>query len=373
MKKVSVLMIVALVLALSFTVWAADEEEKVSVKPYGFIKLDALYETGNSSHGNYILWAKDPGDSDGLFYITPRETRLGLAISGLSFGKFKVTGKAEVDFHSAATEENKAYNFMRHAYLEISDGSFSIIAGQTWDIISPLNPATLNYSVLWGAGNIGYRRPQLSIRKDLNGGRSVFTLQAGIFRTIAADYDNDGIEDGSAAGFPTFQGRIGGKFSLGKSGSLQLGVSGHYGKSKGAIEYTSDSLNVDVLLVLCPKFKILVEYFSGKNLGTYLGGIVQSVNTATGQEIEARGFYVNAVANPSKKLQLSAGYSLDDPDDETLSPGNRAKNTTFFGNVQVSLSGSVRVGLEISHWATDYLGLAGQKTTRFQNSWILFF
>lgn len=373
MKKLCVFMIWVLVLAFSFTVWAGEQEEKVGVNPYGYIKLDTLYETGNSSHGNYILWAKDPGNNGGLFYVTPRETRLGLAISGYSFGKFKVTGKVEVDFYSAGTEENKAYNFMRHAYLEISDGSFSIIAGQTWDIISPLNPTTLNYSVLWGAGNIGYRRPQLSIRKDLKAGRRVFTLQAGIFRTIAADYDNDGVEDGSAAGFPTFQGRIGGKFGLGKNGSLQLGVSGHYGKSKGAVEFVSNSLNADVLLVLCPKFKILAEYFSGENLGTYLGGIAQSVNTATGQEIEARGFYVNAVANPSKKLQLSFGYSLDDPDDNTLGIGSRSKNTSFFGNVQVNLSGSVRVGLEISHWATDYLDLDRQKTTRFQNSWILFF
>ena len=35
------------------------------------------------------------------------------------------------------------------------------MAGQTWDVISPLNPGMLMYSVGWEAGNIGYRRAQL--------------------------------------------------------------------------------------------------------------------------------------------------------------------------------------------------------------------
>lgn len=373
MKRSCVFALCFVLLSISFIAFAGETEEKPEAKVYGYIKLDAIYETGNSSHGNYIIWAKDPGNSNGLFYLTPRETRVGITVSGFSFGKFKVTGKLEVDFHSAGTEENKPYNFMRHGYLEISDGSLTITAGQTWDIISPLNPATLNYSVLWGVGNIGFRRPQLSIRKDIKTGKNVFTLQAGIFRTIASDYDGDGIEDGSAAGFPTFQGRIGGKFGLGKTGSLQLGVSGHYGKSKGLVDYTSNSLNADLLLVFSPKFKIITEFFSGKNLGTFMGGIVQNVNTTTGKEIKAKGFYVNAVANPSKKLQLSFGYSMDDPVDATLNTGNRSKNTSFFGNFLVALSPSMKVGLEVSDWITDYLNQPRQKTVRFQNSWILYF
>ncbi|HLP60490.1 MAG TPA: hypothetical protein VK186_16740 [Candidatus Deferrimicrobium sp.] len=373
MKKISIFALCFVFLSIGFMAFAANEEVKPGVKVYGFLKLDALYETGNSSHGNYILWAKDPGNSSGLFYLTARETRVGVDVSGFSFGKFKVTGKLEVDFHSAGTEENKPYNYMRHAYMEVSNGSLTITAGQTWDIISPLNPVTLNYSVLWGVGNIGYRRPQLSIRKDFKTGRNLFTVQAGIFRTIASDYDADGIEDGSAAGFPTFQGRIAGKFGLGNSGSLQVGVSGHYGKSDGLVSYTSDSLNADMLLVLSPKFKIIAEYFTGKNLGTYMGGIIQNVNPVTGKEIKANGFYINAVVNLSQKLQLSLGYSMDDPDDANLTTGSRSKNTSIFGNFLVAFSPSIKVGFEVSDWITDYLNRPQQKTLRLQNSWILYF
>jgi len=373
MKILKYLLIVILIAAFSLTVFAGDkDEEKVTVKPYGYIKLDAIYETGNASHGNYILWANDPGASDGLFHMTGNQTRLGLAIQGFGFGKFKATGKVEIDFFGGGAE-NKALNMMRHAFLQISDGSLTITAGQTWDIICPLNPPTLNYPVLWGAGNIGYRRPQLRIRKDFKAGKSLFTVEAGIFRTIAGDHDHNGVEDGTAAGFPTIQGRIAGKFSLGGNASLQLGISGHYGKSKGVRDYTSDSLNADFLLVLSPKFKIMAEYFSGKNLGTFLGGIAQSITVPLRVEVETKGFFVSAVGSLSPKLQMAVGYGMDDPDDATLITGGRAKNATFFGNLVVSLSGSVKVGLEVSHWETDYLLGDSHKSLRLQNSWILSF
>ena len=52
---------------------------------------------------------------------------------------------------------------------ECDGGStFTILGGQTWDVISPLNPRSLNYSVYWWAGNIGYRRPQVRLTKGMN-------------------------------------------------------------------------------------------------------------------------------------------------------------------------------------------------------------
>lgn len=375
MKKLNSLLLVVVMLSISSLSLFAGEEEKITVKPYGYIKLDAIYETGNSYPGNYTLWAQDPGNSDGVFHVTARQTRLGLAVKGISFGNFKVTGKVEVDFHSSGVPENKSYNFMRHAFLTISNGSFTIIAGQTSDIISPLVPSSLNYPVLWCAGNIGYRRPQLSFRQDFKSGKSTFTIQGGIVRTITGDYDGDGINDGIAAGFPTVQGRIGGKFALGSGSSLQLGFSGHYGKSKGDVEFTSDSINVDFLLVVS-KFKIIAEYFSGKNLGTYLGGIAQNVNLNTNEEINAKGFYVNAVAAVSKKVQFSFGYGMDDPDDNNLnysSGSSRTKNTSIFGNIVINLSPSLKIGLQVSNWQTDYLNREKQETLRFQHCWILNF
>lgn len=342
---------------------SADEGKKITA--YGFVKFDATYETGSSYPGNYVFWAQDPGLSDGLFHLTANQTRVGINIQGFGFGKFKVTGKVEIDFYGG-NAENKAYNFMRKAYLKISNGSFSILAGQNSDVMSPLVASTLNYTVLWGAGNIGYRRPQLTFQNDFKLGNHTFTLQYGVVRSIAT-----GINGGVALGTPTLQGRAAGKFLFGKS-SLQLGISGHTGKylDSDGEDVTTQSVNLDCTLTLSPKLKLVGEYFTGKNLGKYLGGILQTVNEL-GDEIEATGFFVNLVAKPWKNAQLSIGYGMDDPNDDQLFDENRSKNTAVFGNLVVNLSKSLKVGLEISQWDTDYLNADSQNTLRIQNSWIL--
>jgi len=368
MKIFKIMFMISLVLFVSI-LYAT---EKPSTTVYGYLKFDALYENGNSSHGNFAIWASDPKGNDGLFHATANQTRLGFKFKGISFGEFKVTGQLEIDFYGGGAE-NKASNYMRHAFLKISNGSLSIFAGQYWDIINPLNPFTLNYPVLWGAGNMGYRRAQLSFRKDFKSEKSIISVQGGIFRNIASDYDGDGIKDGVASGTPMVQGRLSGKFLFGEKASLQLGLSGHYSKSKGVSEYSSNSMNVDFLLVLSSNFKIVAEYFSGKNLGVFLGGIAQSVNTVDGIEVETKGFYVNLQFKLSKKATFGIGYGMDNPYDDTLAVGGRAKNTSIFGNLLFKLSSSLKIGFEVSSFATEYKELEEQKTMRIQNSWILSF
>ena len=76
-------------------------------------------------------------------------------------------GRVEIDFYGGGAE-NKSNPMMRHAYLNLDwpKDKFSILAGQTSDVISPLFPDTLNYTVGWWVGNIGYRRPQIRLTKS---------------------------------------------------------------------------------------------------------------------------------------------------------------------------------------------------------------
>ena len=77
MKKTFIVLM--MVLLIAFGVLAEDEKK---VTPYGFVKLDATYETGSSYPGNYVFWAQNPGETDGLFHLTANQTRLGLNIKG---------------------------------------------------------------------------------------------------------------------------------------------------------------------------------------------------------------------------------------------------------------------------------------------------
>ncbi len=372
MKKHFILSYSILLTALYFTCVLNADEPVFSVTPYGYIKLDAAYETGNSSHGNATFWAADPKDSNGLFHATANQTRLGLRIAAGKVGAFTVSGNVEVDFYGGGAE-NKAFNYMRHAYLELKNDRWSFIAGQYWDIINPLNPFTLNYPVLWGSGNIGYRRPQLRVQHTVRAGKALITAQAGIFRTIASDLDGDGLDDGVTAGFPTLQGRLAVKLPFAESAFLQLGVSGHTAASKGRDDYTSHSLNLDLTLTLSSRFSLIGEFYNGKNMQAFFGGIVQGINTASKKEIDSMGFYVTLQAGLSSALKLNLGFAHDKPKAETLSIGLRSRNQTVFANLVYALNKAVSTGFEVFHVSTDYLESTSQKSLRFQYSWILNF
>jgi hypothetical protein len=95
--------------------------------------------------------------------MTANETRLGAKIKGPNVDGMEISGRVETDFYGGGAAENKPNLMMRHAYIELGwpHEKFSILAGQTSDVISPLVPTTLNYSVCWWVGNMA-GRPQIN-------------------------------------------------------------------------------------------------------------------------------------------------------------------------------------------------------------------
>lgn len=133
---------------------------------YGYVKLDASWDESLVNAGNFARWAEstESFEERAHFNLTGRQTRLGFRATE-DRGGVALTGKVEVDFCGGGAE-NKNSLQMRHAYVEaVWPSGWRVLAGQTSDVISPLNPATLNYTVAWWAGNTGYRRPQLRVTK----------------------------------------------------------------------------------------------------------------------------------------------------------------------------------------------------------------
>ena len=67
------------------------------------------------------------------------------------------------------------------------------------------------------------------------------------------------------------------------------------------------------------------------------------------------------------------GAAIADPDDETLRPGNRSKNSSVFGNVRYKFAKATWVGLEYDRMNTDYLDKDNAWNTRFQLSFCMKF
>ena len=120
-----------------------------SITPYGYLWGNMVYETERSTNGDYTLWVnspQEPGQGQPTFHVDARNTRLGIDVLGPQTRLSELPqggGKVEIDFQNSLTNtnlENQGALLLRHAYVEVKDEEFRLLAGQTWDVISPLYP-----------------------------------------------------------------------------------------------------------------------------------------------------------------------------------------------------------------------------------------
>ncbi len=338
---------------------------KRAVEIYGFLKLTAAADTGIFP-GNYAAWARS-GSKDNQFNATANETRLGLDFLKEGEGP-RVLGKLEMDFMGGGTE-NKANPMMRHAYLEIcnSRSDTALLAGQTWDVIAPLNPMSNNYSVYWWAGNIGYRRPQVRLTKKAGSA----TFQAAAARTVGdVVTDKSGSSPvtytatGEDSGFPTLQGRL----ALAPCPSFTLGVAGHFGEEEaGNTDYVTSSAVADLVLKIGSKAEIRGEAWMGKNLDAYLGGIGQGISTGNPyKEIHASGGWGSLQAGPFGATRLYMGAGVDNPANQDLKPGDRSLNRAGWAGMSRTVASGTTLDLEYSYLDTKYHHAEGGYSHRGQ-------
>ena len=372
----------AVVLALlalgGFAVSAAAEDAgpAYAFKFSGYFKADFVYDQTRVNSGNYALYVLERSpltapDND-VMSITARESRFGIDF-WWNEKDIRTDARLEFDFYglgvspaSLNSMENKAAPMLRHAFIKLTKGQWSLLAGQTSDIISPLVPKTANYTVLWDQGNIGYRRPQLRVSTwaDLSD-RAKVSAAGGVFRTLGGDLDGDKVDDGADSGRPTFQGRLA---LLAKpcKGTMELGVSGHYGTEEYRPLNVSKSLeswswNVDFRCTPCDRWELTGELFIGDNLGAYYGGVGQTVNPLW-QEIGSRGGWAELSFRPVEGLWLNAGYGLDNPDDEdfVIAADEHnvrsfiGRNSNMFASVMYDLTSTVTAMVELSQLETTY-------------------
>lgn len=349
--RLTTLALTCLVLTVPAPLLAADGAGQVGqgteLTWYGYLKLDMAYDSAVSSHGNYAMWVKPhaEGGASATQSITARQTRVGVKLR-----RQDVRGLVEFDFYGGGAENKNALQ-LRKAYVDLPVGPVSLRAGQDADVMSPLVPATINYTVCWGVGNIGYRRPQLRLYQT--GPRLAWAVA--VARNITDDLDGNGIVDGEDSTVPLVQGRLAYTCSPGGR-ALTLGGSGHYGvmDSPAAADedYRTWSANGEVSLALSSRAKLLGEAYVGSNLATYFGSILNANRTAG---LDSRGGWVNLQYKVTPLTSLSLGASADSVDEDDLTAeAARSGNRALFGNLEYEIGPGVTAGVELSHWSTKY-------------------
>jgi len=357
------------------------------LKFYGFTRLDLQYTDSRANDPQVIQWIRSESDTlplsgtvarpdDPELTIYPKLTRFGfdMATSPVTkLGNASVSGKIELDFYNTATSESRTALRMRHAYMKLGWSQAALTVGQLAELISPLNPVANNDMVMWNAGNLGDRRPQIRFEfLPTVGEGNRLALQAMIGQTGAIDGQSlDGgsgpaAHDGVDAAIPTLQGRVGftGK-SWVEGKSFEIGAWAHTATEAladgaapigGEDEWTSSAFGFDLRLPLHAKASIEAEGWSGKNLDDVRGGIGQGINVVTGKEIESTGGWAQLTLQPTSVYAVSIGGNFDDPEDNLPEAGARDKNTVIYLANRITPGGGLTFGLDYLNWKTEWTG-----------------
>jgi hypothetical protein len=247
----------------------------------------------------------------------------------------------------------------------------TFLAGQTWDVFSPLLPTVNADTLQWNAGNLGDRRGQVRLSWEPPAAGGVLTVAgaAGLTGAVdSQDLDGDGVRDGEASGRPNLQSRVAWMKKLSGGRRLGFGASGHFAWQEtltpiaGKDTFRSHSINVDWTLPLHARIQFQGEAWTGRNLADFRGGIAQSVNTAAadpgfGEEIESQGGWAEVTFKIGSRASITPGYSMDDPEDADVPTGGRIKNRVAYTTLKYMPDASFTAGVDLLRWRTDFEGL----------------
>ncbi len=341
---------------------------------FGELVVNADLNTATMVVGSIPSFVQIPSAATtAQFNVSPGNTLLGVVAAPPRMGPVQLQAKFDMDFRSNAPylNENAYLPLVRDLYLEATWTRLRLLAGQASDIISPRASTTLNfYPLSFIPGDIGDYRPQVRMEwyqpiTDV----FAMTFQGALAQAVQT-FQISGDVQATQTGLPDFQAHIGLAFgpSVDEGPRIfELGVSGYVGRRQVVLanpgvpppgevrQYPTWAFVADGSLRLGSSTLIEGEYFIGQLLGDYSGAIFQTVDPVKKVPIRARGGWVQVTQLIGPRWALHAGFGTDDPFDQDLAANERRTNTEVFGNAFFRIVGGLRVALELSYWATQWV------------------
>ncbi len=346
---------------------------------YGFVKADIAYDTHRVFNGDFVryVYPEEP-NSDSQLSLTARETRLGLKIHGPEWDGWTPGARVETDFYGNYSSSTPVLR-MRLAYAEMTDGTWTVRAGQDWDAITVALPRTVNCGSFAYQGALWSRRPLLKGIYEGEVGPGNLKVTGAIAAAVSGDIDGGGTPDGKDSGIPNTELAIAYDIDLAKDLTLTTAVSGMYGQEAfdkagvGEVDYDAYVGMFTGILDWKGHAKLLGAIWSGTDLGSFNGGVGQTVNLAKGTTVDAWGGWVQLQTFPWEDLNWNIGFGYDDPNDADLSAGMRRFNSTATTSVYYKLTPYLTIAGEYSYLMTGYQGSSTADSQRIQGSVIVEF
>jgi hypothetical protein len=304
------------------------------------------------------------------FDVHAKSTLLGAGFIGPELGCYETGGMILFALFSETVVQDIYGILPLLAFGEIKSDNGRFAAGLQFDVFNPINPMMVNFMTLWASGNTGAYRGQMRLERYYYPTcDSQWTMQVAIGEALPTLIINNRIQGTVLSednGIPNLEGRIAlGLGMLEGEGleahrPLEIGLSGMAGQIRSttlpATRVVADvwGLGADGRLAINHFCGVQGEVFYGQTLGTYLGGVGQTVNLVTLEGIRSQGGWGEFYVYLTPCVHAHFGYGIDDPKDEDLAPTQRELNETVYGTVFWELTESLRLGLEVSYRETDY-------------------
>lgn len=329
----------------------------LELKPYGFVKGDAVYSSnGVNSFGNPNLSSPQiaNGVDQGALGFTAKHTRFGL--KGIFGEDLKVGGLIELDFFSANGFDSNVNPRIRLAYASVAFDNFEFRFGQQWDIFSPLNAVTNNTNGnLWFSGNLGFRRGQIQMiyKIPVEGFKPMIQLAL----AEATRETTSGLGDDNKALLPMVQGRLSAMFMENKT----IGFYFVYAKfspnpDTSDFDYNSSGFGADFTLPFHKYFELHGEFNVGTNLNN-ANLFTVAGNGKNNDERKNLGVWANITSKIDEHFQLVIGGGIDKNQTDDLANGATEQNFVIYGDLIFPITKEFSISLEIGNITTSFKGL----------------
>ena len=309
---------------------------KYHVRLSGIVLMNLFSNRGVTDNQDVPNWATGaaPGDPQGNFGATLRQSELGLEVFGPTVAGARTSGDVQLDFSGGFPQAPNGVNFglvrLRIASMRMDWAHTSIVAGQDNLFFSPESPtsfASLAVPTFGYAGNLWAWTPQVRVehRFDLSDRQNI-TVQGGILDNLTGEQPQYPYERapqaGEASSQPAYATRVAWSHTI-FGQPLTFGGAAYYSRQDWGFGRHVDGWSglADMSVPLSPKWSLSGEIYRGKAIGGIGGGIGQSVITSgpladpftTVRGLDSVGGWSQLKYRATSKLEFNGAFGQDNP------------------------------------------------------------
>ena len=342
------------------------------VVPFGSLEMQML-NTSEEVTGRTTVVYVNQKSTLGLLpqnNISGQPSSLGFDFSGPKVGALEAGGRIFMNFMGDRPLLNESTPFLINAFGELHNDDCRFVFGQYFSLVNPLDPTLINFGGGIDTGNLASYRGQFRFERYFHQADNILmTTQIAAsqqFVPAFITYEDETEEDASDNGLPNLEGRI--AIALGPrvegqdTRVFELGISGMVGQIRAlhaGHKYTliQDMFGCDAQLS-ARRVGLRGEFFYGQALGSYGGGIGQSLNNSTESSIRDTGGWLEIWTKPVSCVIAAVGYGMDHPLESDLYEARdalRTYNEVYYFTVLWDVTDIFNVGLEVDYRRTGWM------------------